>query len=447
MSQIPADLVAPSTRAAAPHPPATESRHETIATIETVPGVPSTTALKDVNAMPGLPSPAAPADGPVPRKPARLVVVAKLAAERRDAAKSTFTTRRVPPAAMQTLVSGALRPRSGDLVLAVVERLGHHTRVELPTGRKARLMIGDEIIAAYADRYAPDQFESHVPSHLGTTELVASGGIASGVLSRSSAVRAATRIKPIGLIGDDDGRPLNVADFALRPVAPVVDRPPVIAVIGTSMNSGKTTTITHLAHGLHTAGKRPGVTKVTGTGSGNDFWVQVDAGAHRMLDFTDVGFASTYRIPMRHVERIFLELLDHLASSGCGALLVEVADGIYQQETAQLIDSPVFREAVDGVIFAAGEAMGAVQGVSHLRQMGLPVFAVSGRLTGSPLATREAKLACELPILTLDELHAPEQALRILAGARSGDVKRRRTPAGREAPALTPLFPVEANAS
>ena len=380
------------------------------------------------------------------RPPARLVVVTKLSPERRAAAKPTFTTRRVPAEAMLTILSGALRPRSGDLVLAVVERLGHHSRVELPSGRKARLMVGDEVIVAYADRYAPDQFEATIPRHLGVTELVASGGIASDVVSKSTAVRAATRIRPVGLLGDEDGRALNVADFALRPVEPVTDRPPVIAVVGTSMNSGKTTTITHLVQGLHRAGKRPGVTKVTGTGSGNDFWVQVDAGAHRMLDFTDAGFASTYRIPMHHLERIFVELVDHLAASDCGAILVEVADGIYQQETAQLIDSPAFRAVVDGVIFAAGEAMGAAKGVDHLRAMGLPVMAVSGRLTSSPLATREAALACALPTLTLDELHSPEHAMRILAGGRSGDLVERPGLPGHAPQELLPLFPVEATA-
>jgi hypothetical protein len=349
-----------------------------------------------------------------PRSSSRQVIVTALPEARRDAAKSTFTTRRVPPAAMQTVLSGALRPRSGDVVLAVIERIGHHTRVELPSGRKARVMAGDEIIVTYADRYAPDQFEAHVPAHLGPTELVASGGIASSVQSKSAAVRAATRIRPVGLIGDGDGRPINIADYALTPVAPPLARAPVIAVIGTSLNSGKTTTNTHLAHGLHLAGRRPGVAKVTGTGSGNDFWVQVDAGAHLMLDFTDTGYASTYRIPMRDVERIFGELVDHLAAANSGALLLEVADGIYQQETAKLIDSPVFRDTVDGVIFAAGEAMGAAQGVSHLRAMGLPVFAVSGRLTISPLATREAMVACGLPVLTLDQLHDPDHAVAIL---------------------------------
>jgi hypothetical protein len=247
------------------------------------------------------------------------------------------------------------------------------------------------------------------------------------VLSKSAAVRAATRIRPVGLIGDSDGRAINTADFAMTPVGRAIDRAPVIAVIGTSMNSGKTTTITHLAHGLHRAGRRPGVAKVTGTGSGNDFWVQVDAGAHRMLDFTDAGYASTYRVPMRDVERIFVELVDHLAAANSGALLLEVADGIYQQETAKLIDSAVFRDAVDGVIFAAGEAMGAAQGVSHLRAMGLPVFAVSGRLTISPLATREALVATGLPVLTLDDLHDPERAVGILDTARAEGVGRVRT--------------------
>src|SRR5438094_173959 len=128
-----------------------------------------------------------------------------------------------------------------------------------------------------------------------------------------------------------------------------------------------------------------GVTKVTGTGSGGDYWVMLDAGAHVMLDFTDVGFASTYRQPMVAVERGFLELTDHLTAAGSAVRLIEVADGIYQCETSRLIESEVFRSTVDVVLFAAADAMGAVAGVEHLRSRGLPVAAVSGRITRSPL--------------------------------------------------------------
>jgi len=305
---------------------------------------------------------------------------------------------------MRTLIGGSVRPRSGDLVLASVHRLGQHRRIEQPDGRRATLHVGDEIVVVYGDRYAPDQFEAQVPSDLGRTQLVASGGIASSMLSRSSDVRNATDIVPVGLIGDERGRPLNLADFALVPQPPQAARPRTVAVLGTSMNSGKTTTVHYLVHGLSRGGFRPCATKVTGTGSGNDYWVMIDAGAHRMLDFTDVGLASTYRQSMPVVERKFVELVDHLTASGSGVNLVEVADGVFQRETAQLVESDVFQSTIDAVVFAANDAMGAAMGVNHLLSRGLDVVAISGRITRSPLAVREAEIATELPVLGILEL-------------------------------------------
>lgn len=330
----------------------------------------------------------------------RQIRVEALSAARLDTAKASFTTRRVPRSTIQTLISGKVRPRSGDVVLASVARLGHHRRLEQPDGRRALLHVGDEILVVYGDRYAPDQFEAHVPPNLSRTQLVASGGIASSVLSRCEGVRAATDIEPVGLVGDAHGRLLNLSYFALKPVSPQRDRPRTVAVIGTSMNSGKTTTIRHLVQGLSRAGARTGASKVTGTGSGGDYWVMLDAGAHRMLDFTDVGIASTYRRPMPTVQRTFVELVDHLTEAGTDVNFIEIADGIYQPETARLIGSKTFRTTVDVVLFAAFDSAGAAAGVSHLRDLGLPVAAVTGRVTRSPLSAREAEVATGLPVLT-----------------------------------------------
>lgn len=317
---------------------------------------------------------------------------------------------------MQTVMSGALRPRAGDLVLASVERIGHHTRLELVSGRRASLHVGDEIIVAYADRYAPDQFESRVPMHLGKTDLVASGGIASDVEARHRRTRRATRIRPIGLVGTEQGVVLNVRDFALPLPPGPTGRPRSIAVVGTSMNSGKTTIARYLVHGLSQAGFRPGAAKVTGTGSGNDYWTMVDAGAHRVLDFTDAGFASTYRVPMYQIEAACENLVRHLHAGGCGAAVLEVADGIIQLETAQLIASRRFKATVDAVIFAASDAMGAMQGMALLKRLDLPLVAIGGSMTASPLATREAEDACGLPVLTSDDFGDPAIAAAILRG-------------------------------
>lgn len=337
----------------------------------------------------------------------RRVTVEQVVNGRLATAKRAFTTRRVPLEAMQTLISGRVRPRPGDLVVAQIERLGQHQKLELTSGRRARLHHGDEIIVAYANRYATDQFESQVPMDLGPTQLVASGGVASSVLTRSHDVRAATNIIPVALVGDRRGHPLNVAGFGLDTIPTPTARPTTISVIGTSMNSGKTTTIHRLVRGLALAGHAPGVCKVTGTGSGNDYWIMEDAGAHRMLDFTDVGMASTYLADVALLERTTVQLIDHLTHAGCRTVLVEVADGLLQRETSRLVDSTAFRSRIDGVVFAAADAMGAIGGVERLRALGLNVVAVAGRLTASPLATREATEALDVPVLTLDELSDP----------------------------------------
>lgn len=331
---------------------------------------------------------------------------------------------------MQALLSGSVRPRSGDLVLARIARLGNHRRLECTDGRRAVLHEDDLIIVAYADRYAPDQYESEVPTSLGTTQLVASGGIASQVLSRSRDVRTATDIVPVGLICHDDGRPLNVADFALATPTITRARPRTIAVVGTSMNSGKTTTVHHLVFGLARAGLRVGATKVTGTGSGNDYWVMRDAGAHRMLDFTDVGLASTYLQPLPRVERKLVELITHLSEDQCDVIFVEVADGLYQKETNALIQAETFRQVIDGVIFAAGDSLGAVHGVGMLGNLGHKVVGISGRITRSPLATREAEIALGARIWEIPDLED--------AGARAVDLGLRLPPAAARVPQQTP---------
>ncbi len=344
----------------------------------------------------------------------RLIVVQPFQPNQRDRAKRSFTTRRVPAEAMRTLIAGSVRPRSGDVVLASIHRLGNHRHIEQFDGRRAKLHVGDQLIVSYGDRYATDQFESEVPPDLGRTQLVASGGIASAVVGRSMDVRSATDIVPVGLIGDERGRPLNLSDFGLTPRTPLISRPRTIAVFGTSMNSGKTTTVHYLVHSLSRGGFRPGATKITGTGSGNDYWVMIDAGAHRMLDFTDVGLASTYKQSMPVLERKFTELIDHLTDSGSGVNLVEIADGLLQRETAQLIESDIFQSTIDAVVFAANDAMGAAMGVSHLRARGFNVVAVSGRLTRSPLAVREAQLATRLPVLGIAELSDLDTATSLL---------------------------------
>ena len=183
---------------------------------------------------------------------------------RLQAAKRAFSTRRVPEGAMKTLIAGPQQPGAGDLVLARVTEIGSHKRIELPSGRRALLSVGDEIVLAYGDRYAPDQYEAYVPADLGSCHMVAAGGVAALARSWHDGLSGPTRIEPIGLVGNDEGSPINLRDFAL-PEATGSLPSSVFAVFGTSMNAGKTTTAAALVKGFAAAGCRVGAAKVTGT--------------------------------------------------------------------------------------------------------------------------------------------------------------------------------------
>ena len=343
--------------------------------------------------------------------------ISQLKASSLEDVKAAYTTRHVNLENNMTLLSGGISPKPGDLALAKVEKIGHHTRLELCNGRRARLFKGEKVLVCYGNRYAPDQFEAVVPGRLCSSHMAAAGGIIARVLSRHGKMKRPTVLQPLGILGDQRGRRLNLSDFALTHIQTNRPRPFTIAVMGTAMNSGKTTTAAYLIKGLVNSGLKVGAAKVTGTGAGGDIWFMKDAGADPVLDFVDAGYASTYKVTSKHIIEIIEILMNHLTLAGVEAVVLELADGLFQDEISDLLCAsafsenvckPIFNSYVDGLIFAAHDAMGADAGIKLLRQSRLPVIALSGTITQSPLAVREAKDATGLPVLDSQTLGKPE---------------------------------------
>jgi hypothetical protein len=345
-------------------------------------------------------------------------------AQRAARVKRAYTTRHFAVAELQALCSDpAARPHPGDLVLARIERIGKHAALELTDSRRATLFVGDEVLVAYAARYAPDQFEAVVPDSLAPCHLAASGGVAATVVSRRAGVVAPTELRPLGLVLGADGQRLNLRRKALPRAGGFGPRPLTLASLGTSMNAGKTTSAAHLIHGLARAGLRVGAAKITGTGSGNDPGLLLDAGACRVLDFTDCGHASTAGLDLESLLDVLHTVQAQMQAHAVDALVLEVADGLLQRETAMLLRSPMFRQRVDGCLFSSGEALGAVAGARWLLDAGLPLLGLCGAMTRSPLAAREAGDATGLPVFGLEQLR-DETTVRGLLARAGGQAQR-----------------------
>lgn len=328
--------------------------------------------------------------------------------------KPSFVTRRVDHDHIRLLETDATGLTSGDLVIAEVQSTGQHPRIERPDGRRAVLFSGDEVLLACGSRYAPDQFEARCPTAAGPAHLAAAGGIAGLVVGQHGQMKPATAITILGAVCDRSGQRINLSRYAVDPSTLPI-RQPVVAVCGTSMNAGKTHTVASLARGLALNGHKVAAIKVTGTGAGGDLWLYRDSGAHHVSDFTDAGFASTAHVPVDDILDGIHGLIGEAIGAGNDVVVVELADGLLQHETAELLQNVTFQGLLSGLVFAARDAMGAQAGVAWLRQAGLPVRAVSGCLTQSPLAMREASEAIDLPCLDATDFHNPRTLSALVA--------------------------------
>ncbi len=319
-----------------------------------------------------------------------------------DIAKWAFTTRRVERSDVRGVSANMAHAKAGDLILCEIAELGHHKKIQLAERRISESYPGDYVVLCLGDRYAPDQFLASAVIDDDLIDLVAGGGVAGRVDAAHVFMEDPTRLKPLGLLTGTRGQVLNVADYAL-PALPANDRVTVIGVFGASMNSGKTTAASSLAHGLMRAGYAVAGVKATGTGAFGDFNSFEDGGAPA-LDFTDVGMATTFRMPLERIEAGFDTLVATAAARGAEVVVVEIADGVFQQETRAILDSSSIRDRLDGILFAAPDALSALGGVMVLEQKGLTPFAISGMVSCSPLATAEAAEVTGLPILSREDL-------------------------------------------
>lgn len=309
-------------------------------------------------------------------------------------------------------------PVVGDLLLARVDRIRQHSRLENAEGRRVHLYPGDEIVVVAGHRYATAQFHAEAPSSLGACHLVAAGGIAANMVSKSAQVKPATEITLIGTLADAAGEKLNLSRYARLKQSylhPAAEAMPVLVVIGSDMNSGKTTLACSAINSFRNAGMRVAGAKLTGTGAGPDYWKMLDAGAFQVRDFVDAGMPSTAGINESQLIDLLRTMKADAMHQHADVLVVEVADGVFQPETRALLTGSLASE-VTGALVAADSAAAAVMTAERVIHAGIPVYAMGGVFTRSALCSEEVERALGLPVYTQNGLRT-EAAIEYLSSA------------------------------
>lgn len=322
--------------------------------------------------------------------------------------KKTIVTRFVSDYILNTQIANTHKMQAGDLAVFEIIELGKHETAQMVDGKNRSIFPGDYLMAAFADRYATSQYEGYVPEGpMDVYHILGAGGAIGIVKSKNYALKdiEPTLVKLVGYCCDSSGKVINTKFYNRERKSFRGDvKPKVVLSIGSTMDSGKTTTAAFTARGLMMGGHRVGFIKLTGTCYTRDREFVYDCGAHVVTDFSDMGYPSTFMCSKEDILDIYQSLIDSLAGENLEYIVMEIADGLMQRETMFLLQDKAFMSTIHKVIFSCGDSLGAFYGVQLLREWGIEVAAISGRFTMSPLLIQEVHDHIKIPVFTIDEV-------------------------------------------
>jgi hypothetical protein len=318
-------------------------------------------------------------------------------------------------------------PQAGDVACFEVLELGKHSQLQLEDQLNHHILPGDRILVAFGNRYATNQFEGYVPTErLEEYHLLAQGGVA-GILKSSHAKFqdvGPTTLRLLSYAVDEYGQVINtIRQHRQYTQNQSLDFPKdfkLVLSVGTSMDSGKTTSAAHLCRGLALAGQRPVFIKLTGTAFTKDAQLNKDLGAVAALDFTEFGYPSTYLASEQELVSLAALLMKKALVYQPSVIVMEIADGVVQRETEMLLRNTTFRSWVDHIMLSAGDSLGLLGAMHILKDMRLNPVAVTGLFTASPLLIEEAQNFVSQPVFTLADLRDPSLVGPLFAASPAG---------------------------
>lgn len=327
--------------------------------------------------------------------------------------KKTYICKNISDYRINENLASTHLPVTGDVAVFEVISLGKHKHMQNEEKRNAAIYPGDYIMAAFGTRYATEQFEGYIPETILSEYHILGAGGTVGIIHSMHAKFiniGPTRLRLIGYAVNDAGKVFNTKkhmELHMKPFRGVMQSfTRIILSIGSSMDSGKTTTAASLIRGLKKAGMRTGYIKLTGTVYTKDRDLAYDNGADAITDFGEMGFPSTYMCSENELLNLYETLLNNINSQELEYVVVEIADGIYQRETEILLNNTKFMAGVDAIIFSSGDSLAAVQGVRALQEMHIVPSALCGLFTASPLLIKEVQSKVQVPVFTIEEMAA-----------------------------------------
>lgn len=311
----------------------------------------------------------------------------------------------------------------GVVVVRVLNSKGTYNQLELPSGRLSVVKPGDVIAGALGHRKALFGYSGYLPDEIRVGDrlhILNTGGvigICDGVnpdLGEPFVGEVLGQVLHFPYLGERIGLPAHIAQGAI-PLedALEVSGTPVVAVVGSCMNAGKTLAACSLIQAFVRRGLQVAAGKATGVSLRRDILAMEDAGARHTHIFTDLGVVTTTPAVAPRAART---LLTHLASASPDVIVMELGDGLLGPYGVDAIfsDGPL-RATFKATVVSANDPVAAWGAVRLLEERyGLVPTAVTGPATDNIAGRRLVEKETGVPAFNA-RTQAGELAGRVCA--------------------------------
>lgn len=280
-------------------------------------------------------------------------------------------------------VSEKIVSNTGNVcIVKALEEKRVYDRLELVSGRMAKISKGDIIAGVFGERRALQGFAGVIPEKIKRGDILHIlniGGVIGSAVSYNMEYGQPLRVEVIGMAMRDN-KILNIRDGAKKLARHIRGLVPLVVVSGSSMNSGKTEAISRIIQVLTWRGRRICAAKVTGISALKDTLNMEDHGALKALSFLDFGYPST--VGSKEVPSIAKGIFNELATLHPDMIMVELGDGLLgEYGVMDFFNDTEIVSRITCNIICAINPVGAWGMAEIMKSNSIPIHIVSGPVT------------------------------------------------------------------
>jgi methylmalonyl-CoA mutase cobalamin-binding subunit len=312
-------------------------------------------------------------------------------------------------------ISEQIVPEEGAVLL--VEALadaGKNNLMEYTSGRIGFLVEGDILPVVLGKRRALREYSGDIPTKLAVGDILyylCESGVVGEIKGLNEQWGLPMQVKVLGSVVTH-GKQLNMKDVAVPKRQLLENSAPIIGVVGTCMNIGKTTTICKLIKHFKARGLQVAGVKLSGVASTQDLDKIRDAGAYPVLGFMDGGLPSTCNDAKEVVEAA-LGIIHEVNQSQPDLIIAEFGDGILgEYNVGQLISNPEIQQHISSFIVGAGDLVSAWGAKEIMQQYGAAVTLITGPAVNNDTGVQYVEKHFKVPAES--NLHAMPKTIGLI---------------------------------